>query len=601
MLSLRSMWDGLGKSPHAEFLVTPQDRLTRGDLSDMVRGMLAIFDDNCLVPGNRVLILTRNEGAAITAFVAALLDGLVPVMLTPDTPEARVAAVAGSVAPGLIVIDETRLGEGWRGDLPALKVAAFDAAAPRRVPGFGRGAHPKAPLWLDLPAGKRAPRLPEIGDELAYLLFTSGTTQAPSGVMLTRRNVLANLSTLSRLFACTPQTRLFNDMVLAHGDGLVQGPLLALANGCALIRSGGFTVSSMESWLNRVREERATHVITVPTIWSMIDRYAQHDDYFDAPECSHLMSVAARLDPDLWRRMETRFKRPVFNQYGLTETVASALYAGPHPAMGGFGSIGVPVDCEARLAPVAGDIGEHGEMQLRGDNIFAGYWQNAVRTADSFTPDGWMRTGDLATRRPDGSYDIRGRIKTVVMSGGFLIRPEEIDEVMAAHPAVVQSATVALPDPDFGEIPVTAVVLSAAVDEAGLTSHARAGLEALKVPKRIIALPFIPRGDAGKPQLDELRAVLTAAIEGEAGTRAECLKENTFAAVRALAADVFRVDPALLQPASNPETVPGWDSFSQIMLIIATEERFAIRIPAAKVAGIRSLGELQTVIKAIRA
>ena len=140
MLSCQSMWDGLAESPRAEFLVTPQNRLTRGDLADLVGGMLAVFDANGLVPGSRVLILTRNEGAAITAFIAALLDGLVPVMLTPDTPGARAAAVAVSVAPGLIVMDRVRLGEGWVGELPALVVAAFDAPAIWRVAGFGRRA-----------------------------------------------------------------------------------------------------------------------------------------------------------------------------------------------------------------------------------------------------------------------------------------------------------------------------------------------------------------------------------------------------------------------------------------------------------------------------
>lgn len=601
MLSFRSMWEQLHDSPSAEFLVTPKYRLTRGDLHGLVRGMLAVFDANDLVQGERVLIMTKNEGAAITAFVAALLDGLVPVMLTPDTPEDRVAAVALTVDPALIVIDEMRMGEGWIADFSAFTVANLYVPAPQRTWGFGRTVRSEVVLGLDLPPGNRTPRLPSSGDELAYLLFTSGTTQAPCGVMVTRRNILANLSTLSRLFSCSPKTRIFNDMVLAHGDGLVQGPLLALANSCTLIRSGGFTVSGMEAWLNCVRLERATHVITVPTIWSMVDRYAQHDDYFDAPECSHLISVADRLDPDLWRRIETRFKRPVFNQYGLTETVASALYAGPHSEMGTFGTIGLPVDCEARLAPLSQVAEEGGELQLRGDNIFAGYWKNTVRTEAAFTDDGWMRTGDLAEMNPDGSYEIIGRIKTVIKSGGLLIRPEEIDEVMTSHPDVMQSVTVALPDPDFGEIPVTAVVLFAAVDEVTLTSHARVRLETLKVPKRIIVLHEIPRGDAGKPRLDELRAALAAAIKGEAATIAPIPIEDSFATISALAAEVFRVDPASLKPTSNPETVPGWDSFSQIMLIISTEERFGIRIPAARVASIRNLGELQNVIRNIRA
>jgi acyl-CoA synthetase (AMP-forming)/AMP-acid ligase II/acyl carrier protein len=595
------MWEQLGESPHAEFLVTPQYRLTRDDLHGLVRRMLAVFDANGLAPGKRVLILTRNEGTAITAFVAALLDGLVPVMLTPDTTEDRVAAIALEVDPGLIVIDEIRMGERWIADFPTFNVVAFDVLAPRKTLGFGRAVRPEVFLGLVLPEGNRTPRLPSSVDELAYLLFTSGTTKVPCGVMVTRRNILANLSTISRLFSCTPQTRIFNDMVLAHGDGLVQGPLLALANCCTLIRSGGFTVSGMEAWLNYVRLERATHVITVPTIWSMVDRYAQHDDYFDAPECTHLMSVADRLDPDLWSRIETRFKRPLFNQYGLTETVASALYAGPHPEMGSFGTIGLPVDCEARLAPLSQHASKEGELQLRGDNIFIGYWKNAARTKDAFTDDGWMRTGDLAEMNPDGSYKMLGRIKTVIMTGGLLIRPEEIDEVMTIHPAVAQSVTVALPDSDFGEIPVTAVVLLTDTDEATLTSHARMRLETLKVPKRIIFLQDIPRGDAGKPRLNELRAILAAAIQVEAATRVSITIEDSFAAIRALAAEVFRVDPGLLKPTSNPETVPGWDSFSQINLIISIEERFGIRIPAARVSGIRSLGELQTAIQDIRA
>lgn len=600
MLSFRSMWEQLGETPHTEFLVTPHYRLTRGDLHGLVRKMLAVFDVNGLAPGKRVLILTRNEGAAITAFVSALLDGLVPVMLTPDTAEDRVAAIAVEVDPGLIVIDEVRMGERWIADFSAFAVTNVDIPVPRKTLGFIRKLHPEVFLGLVLPDGNRTPRLPSVGDELAYLLFTSGTTKVPCGVMVTRRNILSNLSTISRLFSCTPETRLFNDMVLAHGDGLVQGPLLALANGCTLIRSSGFTLSGMEAWLNRVRLERATHMITVPTIWSMIDRYAQHDDYFDAPECTHLMSVADSLDPELWHRIETRFKRKVFNQYGLTETVASALYAGPHPEMGSFGTIGLPVDCDARIASLSQDTDKEGELQLRGDNIFRGYWKDAVRTENAFTDDGWMHTGDLAEMSPSGSYKILGRIKTVIMTGGLLIRPEEIDQVIAAHPAVMQSVTVGLPDPDFGEIPVTAVVLHVAVDEATLVSHARMRLERLKVPKRIIVLQEIPRGDAGKPRLNELRAALTDAIEGEAASRVLIPMDDSFAAIRALAAEVFRVDPASLQPKSNPETVPGWDSFSQIMLIISIEERFSIRIPAARVSGIRSLGELQTAIEDIQ-
>ncbi|HKX09712.1 MAG TPA: AMP-binding protein [Stellaceae bacterium] len=604
MLTLAKLWDRVGSAPRSEFLVTAGERLSYGALARLVRGWLAVFDAKGLTPGTPVAVITANEDAAVSAFIAALLDGLVPVMLTPDTPASRAAAIVDSVAPGLIVADAVRAAEGWCAGVPLLAIQPL----PTRKPGGWRpfGNRPEAlaaAFGLDLPEGTRPPRLPDDPDGLAYVLFTSGTTQAPSGVMLTRRNLLANLTTLSRLFAYDSSSRIFNDMVLAHGDGLVQGPLLALANGCALIRSGGFTIQGMEDWLNRVRLERASHVIAVPTVWSMIDRYARHDDYFDAPECRALLSVAARLDPDLWRRLEARFERPVFNQYGLTETVASALYAGPHPEMGAFGSIGRPVDCEARIAGADGSASGDdapGELQLRGTNIFKGYWKNPERSAGAFTADGWMRTGDIAQRRQDGSYDILGRIKTVIMCGGFLIRPEEIDEVMTAHPAVTESATVALPDPDFGEIPVTAVVLDAPADEAVLTAHARRGLEALKVPKRILALPAIPHGEAGKPRLDELRVALRSALGAEAGPGKRPGAADTLGRVCALAAEVFRVDAASLGPGSTSDTVPGWDSFAGVNLIIAAEQHFGLRIPVALAVSMRSLGDLAAYVESAR-
>lgn len=602
MLTLARLWDRVGADPRSEFLVTAGERLSYGALAGLVRGWLTVFDAKGLTPGTAVMVITASEGAAISAFIAALLDGLVPVMLTPDTPASRAATIVESVTPGLIVTDAVRTAEGWCAGAPLLAIQPVAARARNRGgwrPFGSRSAAPAGAFGLDLPEARRAPRLPDDPDDLAYVLFTSGTTQAPSGVMLTRRNLLANLTTLSRLFGYDSSSRIFNDMVLAHGDGLVQGPLLALANGCALIRGGGFTIQGMEDWLNRVRLERASHVIAVPTVWSMIDRYARHDDYFDAPECRALLSVAARLDPELWRRIETRFERPVFNQYGLTETVASALYAGPHPEMGAFGTIGRPVDCEARIAGSDGSAADGdaaGELQLRGANIFKGYWKNPERSADTFTADGWMRTGDITRRRKDGSYDILGRIKTVIMCGGFLIRPEEIDEVMMAHPAVAESATVALPDPDFGDIPVTAVVLDTPADEAALTAHARRGLEALKVPKRILALPAIPRGDAGKPRLDRLRAALQSALTAEAAPDKRPDAGDTLGQVCALAAEVFRVDAASLGPGSTSDTVSGWDSFAGVNLIIAAERHFGIRIPVALAVSMRSLGDLSAFV-----
>jgi acyl-CoA synthetase (AMP-forming)/AMP-acid ligase II/acyl carrier protein len=560
--SLHALWQRVVDDPGHVFLDGPESSLSYAALGLAIRAELRRFDAAGLAPGDRVLIRTADEPAAITLFIAALLDGLVPVMLAPGTPEQRMAAISAAVEPGL----------------------TCHGAGPDRTP-----------------AG-RAPRLPDAPDELAYILFTSGTTQSPSGVMVSRRNLLGNVATLSRLFGYDSRSRIFNDMVLAHADGLVQGPLMALANGATLIRSGGFTLQGMESWLNRVRDTGATHVITVPTVWSLIDRYAKRDDYFRSPDCGALLSVAAKLDTTLWQRLETRFGRPVFNQYGLTETVASALYAGPHPEMGAAGTIGIPVDCAARIADVqSGNLlpeGEAGELQLQGDNVFPGYWKNPARTAESFTPDGWFRTGDLARLLPGGSYEILGRIKTIIMMAGFLIRPEEIDEAVLTHPAVAEAVTVGIADPEFGEIPVTAVVLKGEAGEAELTAHARTRLEPLKVPKRIVILPDIPRGISGKPELKSLRQQIESATAAEPSS---CAETSLADEVMKIASGVFRTDVAALTLQSGPNDVPGWDSFSHVTLLLSAEGHFGVDIAADHATDIGSLGDLVAVIAARKA
>jgi long-chain acyl-CoA synthetase len=477
-LSLASLYAMVIGRGRADFLVRPgQPSVTYDRLARDVRGCCHLFRMRALatdthapasglIVGDRVLILTADEQAAITTFIAALLDGLVPVMLAADTPAPRASAIAASIEPKLVIADAARLAEPW-----AASAVPVDPPA-RGI--FGRTRAARSGFHAAIATGEMAPRLPDAPNALAYVLFTSGTTAAPKGVMITRHNILAHLATLSRLFGYGPESRIFNGLVLSHGDGLVQGPLLALANGCALIRPPVFSLAELEPWLNAVRANRATHFITVPTVYRFIDRYAQHDDYFDGPELTGLTSVAARLDEDLWRGLEARFRRPVFNHYGLTETTTSGLYAGP--GLGPIGTIGRPVDMRARVVEAADSdvaMGETGELWLKGDNVFAGYWRDPERTSAAFAEDGWLRTGDLARQRDDGAWEIVGRAKTAIMSGGFLIVPEEIDEVLRAHPAVVQSATLGMPDEDFGEVTVSAVVLDRAADEAVLVERLR--------------------------------------------------------------------------------------------------------------------------------
>jgi acyl-CoA synthetase (AMP-forming)/AMP-acid ligase II/acyl carrier protein len=306
-----------------------------------------------------------------------------------------------------------------------------------------------------------------------------------------------------------------------------------------------------------------------------------------------LQSVAAKLPLELWERLEKRFALPLANHYGLTETVASAIYSGPHSEMGPIGTLGVPIDCDARIDPAATSAtGDDGELQLRGANIFSGYWKDEKRSRASFTDDGWLRTGDLARQNPDGSYSITGRIKNIIMSGGFLIRPEEIDETMLSHPQICESVTVAVPDEVFGEIPATAVVLYAddALSTEGLTEHARSSLEARKVPKRFLILESIPRGISGKPKLQELASMF--GTEPAGSSAASDAQTDLLTSVLELAASIFRVPAEDLSAATHPGDVKGWDSFSHVALILEAEAQFSVRLPASKVAKIASIRDL---------
>ena len=187
-----------------------------------------------------------------------------------------------------------------------------------------------------------------------------------------------------------------------------------------------------------------------------------------------------------------------------------------------------------------------------------------------------------------------GRTNAVIMSGGFLINPDEVDEALLSHAAVAEAATVGMPDDDFGEIAISAVVLAGVADELSLTAHCSRLLEPKKVPKRVLVLPSIPRGDVGKPQLERLRSIMADRLPGAGASSAT--SELADIVVNA-AAHVFRMPPAELSLDSSPQTIAQWDSFAHIVLILEAEQRTHRHIPASVVGAIDSLRKLVDVLQ----
>lgn len=582
------LWTALTSTSTTDFMIRPSGAISYASFIEGITRWLGVFDTAGLKQGDRVVVRSDCDDVATTFFLAGILDGIVPVLVEGTCPDTRLSSIVTAVAPKLVMSENS---------LPVVtaNVTARLLDPTETSKGFFSRKRARPNFGIADTSANRKPRLPNDDEDggLAYLLFTSGTTAEPSGVQISRSNLASNLATLTQLFGYDKNSRIFNDMVLAHADGMIQGPILAAWSGSTLIRAGGFQVHKIEEWLAAIRLHRATHVLTVPTVWSMIDAYAAHDDYFDAPECRVLMSVAAKLPDDLWNRIEDRFKCPLVSHYGLTETVASALYAGNWPGLGARHTAGVPIDCEARIKNGA----MQGELELRGSNVFSGYWRNPERTQASFTHDGWFRTGDLAKQRADGSYEIIGRLKSVIMSGGVLIRPEEIDEAMLRHPEVLESATIAIPDETFGEVGVTAVVLRGALKagETDLTNHLRNHIEPRKVSRHIVFLSAIPRGLSGKAQGDVLRSL----VMDELAQKTENVKnyqgvseDHTLAQVLMIAARIFRVPEETLSANSTADDVTGWDSFTHLNLILSVEQHFSGQLSTRQVSALRNLGDL---------
>lgn len=559
--NITALWQMIQDQKRSDFLVLPTQRFSYRALSEHIEYACSFFDKANLTTGDRVTITLTDETRACALFLAAMLDGLVPVMLSPEASDERRAAIANKLEAKL-VLGDTNAPQVPKGILKR----SFSSARDRRPP--------KLPLLDE--------------DALAYVLFTSGTTAEPRGVEISHKNLFSQLKTLIRLFDYSTSSKILNATPLSHTDGLVQGLLLAAVSGASLLRPGAFDVSRLEDWLDFLRSETATHMVTNPTLLTIVLRMAQEDDYFDRNRFTGIVSTGGVLATEIWDALEARFGVKVWNVYGMTETVADALYAGDHPEMGSRGTIGRPVDCQAR---VAGGT-EMGELELSGDNITNGYWRNDALTSESMTSDGWFRTSDVVRARSDGSFDFLGRLKRTINQGAVKIHPEEIDEALASFPGCLEVATVGLPNADFEEIAVSAVVLSAPATEVDLFKHCDARLEPLRRPKRIVVLDELPKTPSGKTDLRRVGMLLEGqSSDGQVDTQ-DAAKVPSKVRVLEIAAKVFGASVDELDLNSSTDTVAGWDSFNHLNLMLEVEGQLKVTFATKEIISIRSLADL---------
>lgn len=554
--------------------------------------------------GDRVVIATRDPLVAVSLHLGLLRNSLTSIVVDPESsPRELGILLASAQARGLFVDSDLRRALDLDASLDVCEIAE---ARPGRGRLFDRllGSEPADPSVFPGRLDALEPAEPPTSidpEQDAYVLFTSGSTSTPKGVRISHRALFAHLDTLRRVFGYDEGTRLLNVLPLHHTDGMNHGPLAAFVSGGCVHRPLPFRLQDLGALLDSVYSERITHWIAVPTLLALVDQLgdepnSDYGDSFDTDDFQAVVCSAAPLPTALWERFQQRFRTPVANVYGLTETVVGGLFNGGSGIEPRPGSVGVPVDCEARIVDDAGDVTDGdsvGELELRGTNLFSGYFGDAEGSEAAFH-DGWFRTGDLCARDADGRYRIVGRRKNLIIRGGINVQPEEVSEALCEATGVVEAVTFGEPDEVFGERVIAAVTV---VDDCGetessLRSACRARLTPAKTPARIHILPALPKSASGKIQIDRTREL----IEGLGRKRRERAPGDVEERVLELAAEAFDRPVESLARRSTPGDTPGWDSFAHLELVVALEDVFAVRFVTRDILRIESLGDAIDII-----
>jgi malonyl-CoA/methylmalonyl-CoA synthetase len=480
-------------APQRVAIETPDgERLTYADLDQRCARLAARLARFGVGRGDRVAVQVDKSVANLLLYFACLRRGAVYLPLNTAYTLAELDYFFSDAEPALIVCDPSR-----RAEIAALGVAPAQIAT---LDAHGQGDLVEA---LDEPAPQAA--IASVADDdLAALLYTSGTTGRAKGAMLTHRNLASNALTLVDAWGFGAADVLLHVLPLYHVHGLFVACNTALLAGAGLLFLPRFEAVQTLEML-----PRATVMMGVPTYYTRL--LAQ--DEWSAARCAGVrlfVSGSAPLLEQTFREFAARTGHRILERYGMTETGMNT--SNPLHGERRSGTVGLPLaGIEVRVTDEAGRVlgpGETGVLEVRGPNVFKGYWRLPEKTAEEFRPDGYFITGDLARIGADGYVAIVGRAKDLIISGGLNVYPKEVEGVIDDLAGVVESAVIGVPHPDFGEA-VAAVVVSApgaALDEAAVIAAVRERLASFKVPKRVWLADSLPRNAMGKVQKNVLRA-----------------------------------------------------------------------------------------------
>jgi len=475
-------------------LIRPDDSEVTGEQLFALSGQIAnVLLDAGVEPGHRVAMQCEKSIEALALYLACLRVGSLFLPLNTAYMPAEMDYFVGDAEPTIVVSS----------------IQAADQLAPicvnHNATLFTLGENSDGTLMdaarvagTDCLIAERGP------DDLAVILYTSGTTGRSKGAMLSHKNLLSNAESLSEAWRFTSEDRLLHALPIFHAHGLFVAINVSLNVGASMIFLPKFDINVVMDKIGS-----ATTMMGVPTFYTRM----LADERCNSKNLSHMrlfVSGSAPLLAETHREFEAKTGQRILERYGMTETTMNS--SNPYDGDRRAGTVGFPLpNIELRVVdPETGDElpkGDIGSLEVRGPNVFQGYWRMPEKTAEDFRDDGFFITGDIAKFDEDGYITIIGRSKDLVSSGGYNVYPKEVETEIDDLDGVNESAVIGVPHPDFGEAVLAVVVPTSGVklvaDQITLPLQKR--LAKFKCPKKVVFINALPRNTMGKVQKNELR------------------------------------------------------------------------------------------------
>ncbi|MFI4924977.1 MAG: class I adenylate-forming enzyme family protein [Vicinamibacteria bacterium] len=480
-------------APDAPFLCAPETGtvLSYGELRRKADGLASTFEQLGAPEGSTVAFMLPNGLAAAATFVGTMASGRVVVPVNLLAQDAHLDHTLAHAEPRIVVVSAEHAAR-VRAALarigatpPLLEVDADRLDVPDAPPPRTKNRNPARP---------------------AMLMYTSGTTGLPKGVLLSHANMLHAGHTVAVHHGLSGRDRVLSSLPLYHINGQCIATVGTLCAGGSVVMPHRFSVSQ---WWPTVARWRPTWLNLVPTIVAYLlnapdptpgEREALRGVRF-------ARSASAPLPPEQQRAFESRFGVPIVEAMGLTESASIAFCNPIARERQRLGSPGLPFGVEARVVDRGGRAladGERGEIQIRGPSVTIGYYRSpkAPDLTAAALRDGWLATGDLGYRDADGFYFITGRLKELIIKGGENIAPREIDEALLKHPAVLEAAAVGVPDPAYGQEILACIVVKPerTLSRDEIDAHCLRELGRYKCPRYVRFVDALPKGPSGKVQ-----------------------------------------------------------------------------------------------------